>query len=218
MIAGPNGSGKSTLTDLLIEEGAELGTYINADQIAAKLDLPEPLRSKRAQAIADLERDRCLSGGVSFSFETVMSHPSKIDVMIRANEAGYEVTLYFVCTSEPNINIARVANRVRRGGHDVPKDRIVSRYHRTLGLLSDAALAAAHTILFDNSSLSGADQKKGLRPVGEVVRDGNNYAVTLDADVPEWVTEHLVGPLNAAADQSNGAVRLTIARRSGLLA
>jgi predicted ABC-type ATPase len=217
VIAGPNGSGKSTLTDLLAEQGADLGTYINADQIAATLDLPEPMRSRRAQALADLERDRCLSGGLSFSFETVMSHPSKIDVMIRANKAGYEVTLYFICTSEPAINIARVANRVRRGGHDVPKDRIVSRYHRTLGLLADAVLAAAHTILFDNSGLAGVDQKPGLRPVGEVVRDGSNYAVTLDADVPAWVTEHLVAPLNAAADQSNGAVKLTITRRSRLL-
>lgn len=54
VVAGPNGSGKSTLTDYLIEAGVDFGEYINPDVIAAALDAPEPQRSKRAQAIADI--------------------------------------------------------------------------------------------------------------------------------------------------------------------
>ena len=121
VIAGPNGSGKSTLTDYLIEAGVDFGEYINPDQIAADLSIAEPARSKRAQEIADFHRNRCLMNGISLSFETVMSHPSKIEFMIRANDAGYDVTLYFICTSDPEINIRRVENRVSLGGHSVPR-------------------------------------------------------------------------------------------------
>jgi len=120
VIAGPNGSGKTTLTNYLLEAGIEFGEYINPDEIAATLDLPEPVRSRQAQAIADVQRDRCLTSRMNFSFETVMSHRSKVDFMIRADDAGYDVTVYFVCTSDPEINVRRVENRLSRGGHDVP--------------------------------------------------------------------------------------------------
>jgi predicted ABC-type ATPase len=85
---------------------------------------------------------------MSFSFETVMSHRSKVNFMIRADDAGYEVTIYFVCTSDPEINVSRVENRVSRGGHDVPHERVVGRYWRTLELLPYAALVARRTVLF----------------------------------------------------------------------
>jgi predicted ABC-type ATPase len=132
VVAGPNGSGKSTLTDYLINSGIDFGDYINADRIAATLRIPEPARSKQAQTIADFQRDQCLRGHVNFSFETVMSHPSKVDFMVRADDAGYQVTLYFVCTSDPDINVRRVQNRVLSGGHDVPQNRIIARYGEAL--------------------------------------------------------------------------------------
>jgi predicted ABC-type ATPase len=225
IFAGPNGSGKSTLADYLIEAGIDFGEYINPDQIAATLDLSEPTRSRQAQAIADFQRDRCLASGVSFSFETVMSHPSKVEFMIRADDAGYDVTMYFVCTSDPEINIRRVENRVRRGGHDVPHERMVARYWRTLGLLPHAALVARRTVLFDNSALVGylantllPNPKAGLRPVGEMIRDGKDYAIALESDVPAWVFDHLVKPLDQLARGSDGAITLTIDQKTGTLA
>jgi predicted ABC-type ATPase len=224
IFAGPNGSGKSTLADYLIEAGIDFGEYINPDQIAATLDLSEPRRSRQAQAIADFQRDRCLASGLSFSFETVMSHPSKVEFMIRADDAGYDVTMYFVCTSDPEINIRRVENRVRRGGHDVPHERIVARYWRTLGLLPHAALVARRTVLFDNSALVGytantllPNPKTGLRPVGQMIRDEKNYAITLKSDVPTWVFDHLVKPLDQLARASDGAITLTIDQKPGIL-
>jgi predicted ABC-type ATPase len=57
-----------------------------------------------------------------------MSHPSKVDIMIRAVDSGYDVTVYFVCTSDREINVKRVEHRVSLGGHDVPRERIVARY------------------------------------------------------------------------------------------
>jgi predicted ABC-type ATPase len=225
VLAGPNGSGKTTLTEYLLEAGIEFGEYINPDRIATTLDLPEPARSRQAQAIADFQRDRCLAGGQSFSFETVMSHPSKVQLMIRADDAGSDVTMFFVCTSDPEINVRRVENRVRTGGHDVPHDRIVARYWRTLGLLPHAALVARRTVLFDNSALVGhganallPNPRTGLRPVGEMIRDGKDYELTLESDVPAWVFEHLVKPLDELARGSDGAVTLTITQNAGPLA
>jgi predicted ABC-type ATPase len=224
VFAGPNGSGKSTLTNYLIAAGIDFGEYINPDEIAATLEMPEPQRSRQAQTIADFQRDRCLTKGLSFSFETVMSHPSKVELMVRADDAGYDVTLYFVCTSNPEINVRRVENRVSKGGHDVPKDRIVARYRRALELLPSAALVARRTVLFDNSALVGylanamlPDPKAGLRPVAEVIRDGKDYEVTLEADVPFWAFEYLVKPLDELARRSDGAITLTINQNTGPL-
>lgn len=225
VVAGPNGSGKSTLTNYLIEAGVDFGEYINPDEIAARLDAPEPQRSSRAQAIADYHRDRCLGSRLSFSFETVMSHPSKVDLMIRAVDAGYDVTLYFVCTSDPEINVKRVENRVSTGGHDVPRERIVARYWRTLNLLSHAALVARRTVLFDNSALVGyransllPNPKHGLRPVGEVVGNGKDYRMTLGSDEPAWVDEFLVRPLGELAGSPDSGITLTIDRKRSPLA
>lgn len=193
VIAGPNGSGKSTLTQHLLESGVDFGTYINPDEIALTLEMPEPGRSKQAQATADFKRELCLERRLSFSFETVMSHPSKVEIMLKAHDAGYDVTLFFVATSDPEINVRRVENRVANGGHDVPHDRIRARYERSLSYLCHAALVARRTIVFDNSALVGfpgrvnfPGAKTGLRPVAEVVRKANHYDVTLEADIPGW--------------------------------
>jgi predicted ABC-type ATPase len=224
VLAGPNGSGKSTLTDYLIKAGVDCGEYINPDVIAAALDAPEPQRSRRAQAIADYHRDRCLSSRLSFSFETVMSHPSKVDIMIRAVDSGYDVTVYFVCTSDPEINIRRVKHRVSLGGHDVPRERIVARYWRTLDLLCHAALVARRMVLFDNSEIVGyransllPNPMNGLRPVAEVTGNGKDYRIERGSDAPAWVDKFLVRPLHELAN-SDSRITLTIDQKKSPLA
>jgi predicted ABC-type ATPase len=224
VIAGPNGSGKTTLTKYLQDAGIEFGIYINTDEIALTLDLPEPQRAAQAQSIADFKRDVCLQRRDSFSFETVMSHQSKVEIMLRAHDAGYDVVLFFVATSDPEINVRRVENRVSTGGHDVPHDRIRARYLRSLRLLSHAALVARRTVVFDNSALLAntpnpnlPNAKSGLRPVAEVVRTDDHYAMTLEADVPEWVFEHLVDPLVGVAGASDGRITVAIRQDDGAL-
>ena len=81
-----------------------------------------------AQIIADFLRERLLIEQQKISFETVFSHESKLDYMKKAKAAGYKIYLYFVATESPEINVMRVANRVRKGGHDVPEDKIRKRY------------------------------------------------------------------------------------------
>lgn len=72
-----------------------------------------------AQIIADFLRKTLLSQKRKFSFETVFSHPSKLEIMRQANEAGYKVYLYFVSTENPEFNKSRVAIRVQENGHNV---------------------------------------------------------------------------------------------------
>jgi len=87
-----------------------------------------------------------LAQQISFTFETVMSHCSKIDILMQAQATGYRTYLYFVATDDSTINISRVRNRVKLGGHDVPADKIEARYYRTpIGLTSLTTLATAKT-------------------------------------------------------------------------
>jgi predicted ABC-type ATPase len=153
MIAGPNGSGKSTLTNELMKLGLVFGDYLNADDIAATLSGSMMEIALAAQNEVRVRREAALAERRDHCFETVMSHPSHIDHLRAARAAGFETRLYFVATDDPEINVARVANRVLHGGHDVPVDRIVSRYHRCLSLLPDAIAAADDCLIFDNSRL-----------------------------------------------------------------
>lgn len=104
-----------------------------------------------AQVTADFLRKKMLELRKRFSFETVFSHVSKVDIMKEAVKLGYKVYLYFVSTSSPEINKFRVLARVAKGGHDVNEDKIVSRYYRSMDLLYNAAQFAYQAFFFDNS-------------------------------------------------------------------
>jgi predicted ABC-type ATPase len=192
VIAGPNGSGKSTLISHLVKSGINLGVYINADDIELGLghisDLQ--LRSREAQRLADKSRAECLSAKKSFSFETVMSHPSKIDLMREARQGGYHVMLAFVAVSDPGVNVGRVAARVSQGGHNVPEDRILARYKRTLALLSRAILASDKSILFDNTR-SG----RGPTAVAEFVRRGDGFDAKILDPGCAWLQREMLSSM-----------------------
>ena len=71
--------------------------------------------------------------------------------MRRAAEAGYKVYLYFVATEDPEINQYRVRLRTKQNGHDVPPDKIIRRYYRSLELLYEATQMCYQAFFFDNS-------------------------------------------------------------------
>jgi predicted ABC-type ATPase len=104
-----------------------------------------------ASVAADFLRQKLLEQRVSFSFETVMSSPDKVLLLKQAQALGYRTYLYYIATEDPAINVARVKARVNLGGHDVPEEKIVSRYGRSLDLLLDAVKHTNRAYLFDNS-------------------------------------------------------------------
>ena len=126
-------------------------------------------------------RQKLLERKISFTFETVMSHPSKVELLEQAQRAGYRTNLYFIATDDPEINISRVRNRVRLGGHPVPEDRITPRYHRSLDLLMDAIRHANRTFVFDNS---GDNKDKKNTWLAEIT-DGKMLELKSD-QIPAW--------------------------------
>ncbi|HET6402803.1 MAG TPA: zeta toxin family protein [Candidatus Kapabacteria bacterium] len=104
-----------------------------------------------AAAAADFMRHKLMEQRRTFTFETVMSHPSKIELLAEARGKGYRTYLYFIATDDPMINISRVHQRVAQGGHSVPDEKIVSRYHRSLELLMPAIWQTDRAYVFDNS-------------------------------------------------------------------
>ena len=105
-----------------------------------------------ASVIADFIRQKLLGMRASYTFETVMSSPDKVQLFQRAQERGYRTYLYYIATEDPAINVSRVKERVRKGGHSVPEDKIISRYYRSLDLLMDAIRCSNRAYIFDNSN------------------------------------------------------------------
>lgn len=203
VIAGPNGSGKTTLTDELRRRGTDLGAYINPDDIALGLTGDDRSRARRAQDLAEEQRQACIGARESFTFETVMSHASKIELMRQAKAAGFDVRLFFVGVENAEINIARVVARTRRGGHGVPHEKVVTRYGRTMALLPDAVRVAHRSTIFDNSyplTAAATDDRRPLRVVVEIANDSGTPRVShLSRTVPEWVRAHLLAPLASSS-------------------
>lgn len=133
---------------------------------------------------ANFLQDRFLDRGESFSQETVFSHPSKVAALKRASEVGYRTYLYFIATGNPKINACRVANRRAQGGHDVPADKIVARYSRSIAQLKAAMPYLSRAYVFDNS---GAE----MSFLGEYDKaSGWIFSRSLD-ELPSWFVHAL---------------------------
>lgn len=110
------------------------------------------MNSYFASVTVDYLRQKLIEKQASFTFETVMSHPGKVDLLKQAKRMGYRTYLYFIATDDPTINKSRVLNRVSRGGHAVPEDKIEERYFRSLDLLVEAIRHTNRAYVFDNSN------------------------------------------------------------------
>lgn len=182
IIAGPNGSGKTSITQkFLHHEWAEGTIYINPDQIAKDMfgdwnDSDAVL--KAANYCAEL-REKCLAEKKSFVFETVFSAQDKINFVIRAKEAGFFIRLFFISTSNPTINASRIANRVMKGGHDVPIMKIITRYYKSIRNCKTVVSIIDRLYVYDNS-IDDADARPLFRlSEGQIVKQ-------YTTNIPEW--------------------------------
>jgi Uncharacterized protein conserved in bacteria len=155
VIAGPNGSGKSELTRQLVNVGwFESEAYINPDDIAQSMQggWRNPDNFRPAAEHAQVLRYQRLDAGKDIVFETVLSSPEKLEFLTQAQGRGYFVHLIYVCTSDPTINASRVCRRVMQLGHDVPIEKIISRYYRSVTFASGALPLVHVAHFFDNSN------------------------------------------------------------------
>ena len=135
LLVGPNGAGKTTFAERVLLPTTHL-PFVNADVIAAQL--------------ASEERSRLIAARTSFVAETVFSHQSKLALLVEAGRAGYLIAVHVVLIPV-DLSVARVAHRVRRGGHAVPEDKIRGRYARLWTHVADALSLANELHVYDNS-------------------------------------------------------------------
>jgi predicted ABC-type ATPase len=177
VIAGANGSGKSTLTkqfDLPI-------LLIDPDAIAKEINLLDPASAAIAagrQALA-LSKQYIQSES-SFIVETTFAGNTYIKLIREAKSRGWLVILMYIGIDNPNMNVLRVADRVKLGGHDVPREDILRRYERSLANLNKAAKIVDKLILYDNSTNAG-------HQLLAVIEGDRTVVHTLE--LPNWVAK-----------------------------
>lgn len=150
---------------------------------------PLPQASYFASAVAELLRNELVKNRVSCTFETVMSHKSKAEFLCHAKDFGFRTYLYYIATESPEINIRRVANRVLQNGHNVPEDKIRSRYFRSLENLTLAIKCADRSYIFDNS------REEGEQNWLAEFENGTNYEYKT-SDMPAWFIEYVDSKFN----------------------
>ena len=154
VVAGPNGSGKTTITSkILRHEWLENAVYINPDNVAQERygDWNSPEAVLEAARYCQSWREDALQNNQSIIFETVFSSEEKMYFVRRAKEKGYFIRIFFVATSHPTINAARIAKRVIQGGHDVPISKIISRYQKSILNCKKVASLVDRLYVYDNS-------------------------------------------------------------------
>jgi predicted ABC-type ATPase len=184
-LAGPNGAGKSTFFDAYLDALGLL--YVNADRVAAVLrerrpGAPADAIDRLAFAEAEKHRRALIRARVSFCTETVFSDPAgaKLELLRAARNRGFATFLVFIGLESAELSIARVVQRVRQGGHDVPDAKLVARYPRTLANLRAAIPVVDEAFLFDNSSVDAP-----YRPVA--VYAGGRL-VSRHPPLPDWTS------------------------------
>jgi predicted ABC-type ATPase len=176
-LIGPNGSGKSTFYRLALEP---LGLpFVNADLLARIVftDAPE-MHSYEAAQLAERQRFHLLQEGVSFCFETVYSHPSKIDFLARAKGLGYQIIMVLIHLDSSDLNQARVACRVSEGGHGVAAEKVVARIPRLLEQVRLSIPLLDLLRVYDNSS--------ALDPFQPVLTINNGEIILHRDPLPGW--------------------------------
>jgi len=181
MLAGPNGAGKSTFYSAYL---SHLDVpFLNADALAEKIGISA---YEAAREIVSL-RNLLFEQKQSFITETVLSDPvgAKVKFLSSAAEAGYDAQLIFVGIDGAGMSQRRVADRAAAGGHDVPLDKIIARYPRTLENLKRAIENIPLVTIYDNSSYKIPHRFIAEFRNGKLKRRGCGK-------IPQWANELIV--------------------------
>lgn len=174
IIGGVNGTGKSSLTGVLRTQSTDLGQIIDVDRITAAGGL-SPIEGGKLALNRMLE---CLEKGVSFTQETTLSGKRTETTAAQAKRQGYIIRLYYVGLDTPEECKARIANRVRHGGHDIPADVVERRFKGRWVSLARVLPYCDEARFFDNDN--------GFTEVAEYINGG---LILKGERRPAWVQE-----------------------------
>jgi predicted ABC-type ATPase len=176
---------QSTLLKKAEQEQFQISLFFSNNIIT----VTAPIHSYAAALIAEFLREILVSKGDTFSFETVMSHASKLATLKRAHEMGFKNYLYFISTESVDINVERVNARVLKGGHPVQEQKIRDRYIRSMDLLSSMIPFCHRCFIWDNSG-------EQYRLILEIV-DGETIRV-LEDNIPGWIYIYVLQKLGVS--------------------
>ena len=166
MIAGPNGAGKTTFARAFLPEEAQCPRFINADLIAAGLSpfAPETAAIKAGRLMLR-EIEHCVARRESFAFETTLAGLVYLRHIQAWRSLGYHVSLFFLSLPLMELAVARVAERVAQGGHDIPEPVIRRRFAVGLRNFENHDRAAVDAwAIYDNSGDEPMLMQWGERP------------------------------------------------------
>ena len=174
-IAGSNGAGKTTFFESHLKSSGL--RFLNADAMARELEVDAYEAARMITAL----RSELVNQRESFIFETVFSDPvgDKLSFLKHSVQAGYAVVLCFVGIADADTSEQRVNMRVSQGRHDVPADKLVERFPRTLANLASAIRELPYVLVFDNDDLNA--------PFRHVATCANGQPVQLNAPVSSWL-------------------------------
>lgn len=174
VIAGINGVGKSSLRGVLEGQGILLGHVIDADMIAREHH-NDPISAGK-QAIKEI--NECLKRDISFTQETTLAGRRIEQTMKQAKKQGYSISLFYVGISSMEESIIRIANRVRKGGHNIPTEDVLRRYKGRFQAFQRVVPYCDEITFYDNEN--------GFVKVAELVNGIFRYT---NGYRPAWLTE-----------------------------
>jgi len=201
VLAGPNGGGKSSIAGaMLIEEGVD---YFNPDEAAELIRTASPgmtLAESQSAAWDEGRRllERAINERLDYAFETTLGGRTIAALLEKAMDAGHEVRIWYVGLTNAELHIARVEARVKRGGHDIPEEKIRQRYARSLLNLIQLMPKLTELRVYDNSV--EADPHTGATPEPRLIvhlNRGKVLSVCELAATPEWAKPIVLSALTS---------------------
>lgn len=174
IVGGVNGVGKSSLSGVLMSEHTDLGRVIDTDKLTAENGGDRIKGGKLAVKLINTS----LSKGISFTQETTLSGVKTLKTIEAARNLDFYIRLYYVGISSAAESLDRISNRVRKGGHDIPRNDVISRYNKRFSDLAAVLPYCDEVHLYDNEN--------GFTEVAEYK---NGSIIVKGEYVPEWLNE-----------------------------
>lgn len=174
LIAGVNGTGKSSFRGVLEGQGVEMGHIVDPDVIA-KLNNNNEISAGK-QAVKEIEY--CIDNNKSVTQETTLSGHRIKKTAAKAKEKGYIIDLYYIGLNTKYESVYRIANRVRKGGHDIPPEDVERRFKKRFDDLNKIVPYCDKVVFYDNEN--------GFVKVAEIIK--GEFKFTNDYR-PDWIKE-----------------------------
>jgi predicted ABC-type ATPase len=202
VLAGTNGAGKSSIGGAMFRH---LGAgYFNPDEAARQILKTNPAMTQEEANSAAWSKgkrllERAIAEKLTFAFETTLGGETITALLAKALSAGIDVRIWYVGLNSPELHLARVRSRVKKGGHDIPEAQIRERYVRSRLNLIRLLAQLTELRVYDNTA--EADPYAGAAPEPQFVLHMVRGKIKSTCDLalaPDWAK-----PILAAAMKSS---------------